>query len=140
MAHTQLLAATNPAAVGEIFNICAEAVTANYFVETIADNMGVEAQIITVRDVLVAQLRGPLPFNRLQKLRHAVLSCDKARRVLGFESRHNFEAGHQHTYAWFLQQGLERTVQPLNDPTWNISRDSERQAQLIETPSAAAGV
>ncbi len=138
LARAMLLAATNPAAVGEIFNISAAAVTANYFVETIAAIMGVEAQIITVPDALVAQLRGPLPFNhRFQKLLHAVVSCDKARRVLGFEPRYNFEAGHQHTYAWFLQQGLDRMAQPLNDPTWNISWDFEREAQLIETLSAA---
>ena len=129
-----LLAASTPAAVGECFNISADAVTANYFVATIATIMAVEAEIIAVPDAVIAQLNGPLPFNhRFQKRLHAVVSCDKARRLLGFEPRYNFEAGHRHTYAWFLEQGLDRMAQPLNDPIWNISWDFAREAQIIET-------
>ena len=83
---------------------------------------------------LAAQMREPLPYNhRFQKQLHAVVSCDKARRVLGFAPHYDFAAGHRHTYAWFLAQGLERMEQPLNDPTWNVSWDFEREARLIET-------
>ena len=134
LARAMIIAASTPAAVGEIFNISADAVTANYFVETIATIMGVEAEIIGVPDAIVTQLRGPLPFNhRFQKVVHAVVSCDKARRLLGFEPTYDFEAGHRQTYAWFLDQGLDRMAQPLNDPTWNISWDFAREAQLIDT-------
>ncbi len=141
LARAMIMAASTPAAVGEIFNISADAVTAHYFVETIATIMGVEAQIIHVPDAVVAQLSGPLPFNhRFQKLLHAVVSCDKARRVLGFEPHYNFEAGHRHTYAWFLEQGLDRLAQPLNDPIWNMSWDFARETQLIESLRNGAGV
>lgn len=138
LARAMLLAANTPAAVGEIFNISADAVTAIYFVETIAAIMGVEAEIIRVPDAVVAELSGPLPFNhRFQKLLHAVVSGDKARRVLGFEPSYDFAAGHRHTYAWFLAQGLDRLTQPLNDPTWNVSWDFAREARLIERLRAA---
>ena len=76
----------------------------------------------------------PLPFNhRFQKLLHAVVSCDKARRVLGFEPRYDFEAGHRQTYAWFKAQGLDWFAQPMYDPTWNISWDFAREAHLLES-------
>ena len=133
LARAMVLAATTPAAVGEIFNISAEAVTARYFVEAIAAIMGVEAEIILVPDAVLATLSAPLPFNhRFQKLLHAVVSSDKARRVLGFEPHYDFVSGHRHSYAWFMAEGLDRMARPLNDPTWNISWDFAREAQVIE--------
>ncbi len=134
LARAMVLAAQSPAAVGEVFNITADSVTSRYFVETIAAILGVEADIVLVPDAVAAELREPLPYNhRFQKQLHAVVSCDKARRELGFEPHYDFEAGHRHTYEWFLAQGLERMEQPLNDPTWNVSWDFEREARLIET-------
>ena len=134
LARAMVLAAQSPAAVGEVFNITADSVTSRYFIETIAGIVGVEADIVLVPDAVAAQMREPLPYNhRFQKQLHAVVSCDKARRVLGFAPHYDFAAGHRHTYAWFLAQGLERMEQPLNDPTWNVSWDFEREARLIET-------
>lgn len=133
LVRAMVLAATTPAAIGEIFNITADAVTATHFVKTIGSIMGIEPEIIPVPDDILATIAGPLPFNhRFQKLLHAVVSIDKARRILGFEPEFAFEAGHRQTYAWFLAQGLERLETPLNDPTWNISWDFSREAQLIE--------
>lgn len=134
LARAMLLAASTPAAIGEVFNISADSVSSRYFIETIARIMGVEADIISLPDAVTARLTPPLPFNhRFQKLLHAVVSCDKARHVLGFEPRYNFEAGHRQTYAWFKAQGLDRIAQPMNDPTWNISWDFAREADLIES-------
>ena len=31
----------------------------------------------------------------------------KARRVLGFEARYDFESGHRQTFDWFMAQGLD---------------------------------
>jgi nucleoside-diphosphate-sugar epimerase len=132
LARAMVLAASTPSAVGEIFNITADSVTSRYFVETIAAIVGVEADIVPVPDELAATLREPLPYNhRFQKLLHAVVSCDKAKRVLDFEPRYDFAAGHRHTYAWFLAQGFDRLQTPLNDPTWNVSWDFAREAELI---------
>jgi len=134
LARAMLLAARTPAAVGEIFNITAEAVTSRYFVETLAAIVGVEPDILLLPDAVTAQLTAPLPFNhRFVKLLHAVVSCDKARRLLGFAPTYDFEAGHRQTYAWFLDQGLDRLTQALNDPTWNVSWDFAREARLVET-------
>ena len=134
LARAMLLAASTPAAVGETFNITADSVTSRHFVETIAAIVGVEPDIVLVPDAVTEGLKAPLPFNhRFAKLLHAVVSCDKARHVLGFTPAYDFEAGHRQTYAWFLEQGLDRLAQPLNDPTWNVSWDFEREARLIES-------
>ena len=132
LVRAMVLAAASSAAVGEIFNITADAVTATHYIETIGRIVGVEAEIVAVPDEVVAELKGPLPFNhRFQKRLNAVVSSDKARRLLGFEPEFDFEAGHRHTYEWFIAQGLDSLAKPMNDPTWNISWDFEREAQLI---------
>ncbi len=134
LARAMLLAASTPAALGEVFNISADSVTSLYFIETIASIMDVKADIIMVPDAVTSTLVPPLPFNhRFQKVLHTVVSCDKARRLLGFEPRYDFEAGHRQTYEWFMAQGLDRVAQPMNDPTWNISWDFAREARLIES-------
>ncbi|MGE0484264.1 MAG: NAD-dependent epimerase/dehydratase family protein [Gammaproteobacteria bacterium] len=131
LARALLLAATTPAAHGEIFNVTGESVTARYYVETLARIVGVEPDIVAIPDDVLATLTPPLPFNhRFQKLLHAVMSIDKARRVLGFEPEFDFESGHRQAYAWFLEQGLDRLTRPLNDPVWNISWDFTREAAL----------
>lgn len=135
LARAMLLAATTPAALGEVFNIAADAVTADHYVNTIARIMGIdEPEILHVPDAVLATWSDPLPFNhRFQKLLHAVVSCDKARRLLGFEPVYDFEAGHRQTWHWFLEQGLDRLEQPLNDPTWNMTWDFAREAALAAT-------
>lgn len=131
LARAMLLAASTPAALGEVFNITADSVTSRYFVETIAGIMGVEADILLLPDAVTAELTAPLPFNhRFQKILHAVVSSDKARRLLGFVPRYDFAAGHRQTYEWYLAQGLDQGSEPMNDPTWNISWDFEREARV----------
>ncbi len=133
LVRAMVLAAEHPAAVGEIFNITAEAVTANHYIRTIAKILKVEPSIVSVPDEVLAELRDPLPFNhRFQKLVHAVLSTEKAQRVLGFTPSFDFEAGHRQTYEWFQAAGLERLATPMNDPVWNISWDFSRESALLE--------
>ena len=87
---------------------------------------------LTVPDDVLATLTGPLPFNhRFRNVLNSVLSIDKARRVLGFIPADDFEAGHRQTYAWFLASGLDLLQTPLQDPTWNMSWDFDREAQLV---------
>lgn len=133
LARALHIAAGTPAAVGEVFNVCADSVTSRYFVETIAEIMGVEADIVLLPDDITVTLEPPLPFNhRFQKSLHAVVSAEKAQRVLGFESRYDFAAGHRHTYEWFMANGLDRISTPMNDPTWNISWDFARETEVVE--------
>ncbi|MCB1749912.1 MAG: NAD-dependent epimerase/dehydratase family protein [Gammaproteobacteria bacterium] len=141
LARALLLAARTPAAQGEIFNVTGESVTARHYVDTLARIVGVEPDIVAIPEDVLATLTPPLPFNhRFQKLLHAVMSIDKARRVLGFEPAFDFEQGHRQTYAWFLEQGFDRLAQPLNDPVWNVSWDFAHEAAVAAAIRARAGV
>ncbi len=134
LARAMVLAAAHPAAVGEIFNLSGESVTARHYVMTIGRILGVEPEIVAVPDAVAATLTGPLPFNhRFQKLLHAVVSVDKARRLLDFEPTFDFETGHRQTYDWFLAQGFDRLQNPMVDPVWDISWDFALEARLLET-------
>ena len=138
LARAMLLAATTPAALGEVFNLTADAVTARHYVTSIGAIMEVEAEILDVPDAMLADWKGTLPFNhRFQKYLHSVLSIDKARRLLGFEPEFDFAAGHRQTYEWFLEQGLDRLDRPLKDPIWNVSWDFSREEGLVEALRAA---
>ena len=134
LVRAMMLAAENPAALGEVFNITADAVTANHYIKTIGEIVGVEPEIIVLPNDILSNMSGPLPFNhRFQKTLHCILSIDKARRVLSFEPEFDFEAGHRQTYEWFLAEGLDRLNAPMNDPTWNVSWDFELESQLVES-------
>lgn len=125
-------AANNPAAIGEAFNITADAVTASHYVKTIGDIVQVEPEIIFIPDDVLANIKAPLPFNhRFQKVMHTVLSINKAREVLGFSPKYDFAAGHRQTYEWFIERGLDKIDTPMIDPTWNVSWDFQRESELI---------
>jgi nucleoside-diphosphate-sugar epimerase len=134
LVDAMFLAANSPAALGEAFNVTADTVTATHYIQTIGEIVGVEPEIITVPDDVLATIKTPLPFNhRFQKIMHSVLSINKARSVLGFNPKYNFEAGHRQTYEWFLEQGLDKLDVPMIDPTWNVSWDFGRESELIAT-------
>jgi nucleoside-diphosphate-sugar epimerase len=134
LARAMVLAAACPAALGEAFNITADAVTSMYYVRTLADIVGVEPEIVMLPDSVSASLKHPLPFNhRFQKIMHAVATCAKAERTFGFVPVFDFARGHRQTYEWFLAEGLDRVDTPMNDPTWNMSWDFEREAAVLAT-------
>ncbi len=127
------------AAVGEVFNLTAEAVTVLEYVATLARVVGTEADIRMVPDHLLPEL-GPPPFGHLfGRAHHAELSIDKARRVLGFEPRFDLESGHRHTYEWFLAQGWDRLDRPLADPVWRASWDFDHEARVADLLAAGGG-
>ena len=133
LARAMVMAAENPAAVGEVFNITGDSVTAMHYIKTIGKIVGVEPEIVMVPDHVLRTLVPPLPFNhRFQNVLNSVLSIEKARRVLSFEPAYNFEAGHRQTYEWFLASGLDRLEAPLIDETWNISWNFESEEKLLE--------
>jgi len=133
LARAMVLAAEQPRAVGEIFNITADSVTASHYVKTIGAIVGVEPDIVMVPDAVLEQIESPLPFNhRFQKILHSMLSIDKARRLLGFEPEFDFAAGHQQTYEWFMANGHDRMQAPMNDPLWNMSWDFDIETRVIE--------
>ena len=134
-----VLAATVPAAVGRGFNVTADAVTALHYVRTLAEIVGVEADVCFVPEAVLATLGQPPPFNhRFQKVMHSVLSIEAARSVLGFQPRYDFAAGHRQTYRWFLDEGLDRLEGTLSDPVWRMSWDFDREASVAAAIRAGA--
>ncbi len=132
LARALLLVGIHPAAVGEIFNITADSVTALHYIRTIGEIVGVEPEVVPIPEEVLAELSAPLPFNhRFQKVMHSVMSIEKARRVLGYEPVHDFESGHRSTYEWFLAEDLDRIDGSLVDPTWGVSWDFDREAELV---------
>jgi nucleoside-diphosphate-sugar epimerase len=117
--------------VGEAFNVTADAVSARYYVEALAEIVGEEADVVLVPEAMVDGLAPPAPYNhRFQRFMHSMLGTDKARRVLGVEPRYDFVAGHRQTYGWFMAEGLDRLEEPLRDPVWNVSWDFDREAEI----------
>ncbi|MEZ5233641.1 MAG: NAD-dependent epimerase/dehydratase family protein [Acidimicrobiales bacterium] len=138
LVDAMVLAATVPAALGQTFNITADAVTALQYVQTIAGIVGVQPDVRFVPEPMLPSLGQPPPFNhRFQKVLHSVLSIERARRVLGFEPRYDFAGGHRQTYEWFLAEGLDRADAAWSDPVWNMSWDFDREAGIAEAIAAA---
>ncbi len=127
----------NRRALGEVFNITAGAVTSRRYVEILARIVGVEPNIVEVPDSRLHELP-PGSFGHLFSWRHhAVPSIDKARHLLGHEPRFDIRAGHQQTYAWFVQHGYDRLETSLVDPvwraTWNFAAEDAAVAILRST-------
>lgn len=127
------------AAVGEVFNLSTGAVTVLEYVDTLARVVGAEPDIRMLSDELLASVGRP-PFGHLfGRAHHAELSTEKARRVLGFHPALDLEAGHRHTYEWFLAQGWDRLDRPLADPVWRASWDFDHEARVADLVAPAAG-
>ena len=117
------------AAKGEVFNATAEAVTTSHYVATLAAIVGVEADVVMVPDDRPEGFPSGVYGHLFGSRHHAVLSMDKARRLLGYEPELGFEDGHRHTYDWFKKQGWDRLEGPLSDPVWRSSWDFEAEAR-----------
>ncbi len=119
------------AALGEVFNATAEAVTTRHYVTTLASIVGVEPDIVEVPDAALADLPAPIFGHLFGKRHHAVLSMDKANRLLGFEPEYDFRSGHEQTWEWFRAQGFDRLDGPLVDPVWRASWDFDAEAAAV---------
>lgn len=117
-------------AVGEVFNVTAEAVTTRHYVETLAGIVGVEPLIVELSDADLATL-DRAPFGHLfGQDHHAVLSADKAYRLAGVRPSIDFRAGHEQTYDWFRSRGWDRLEGPLQDPLWHASWDFDWEEEV----------
>jgi len=119
------------AAQGEVFNATAEAVTSMLYVDTLAAIVGVEAEVVMIPDERPEGFPSGVHGHLFGSGHHAVLSTDKARRLLGFEPELGFEDGHRHTYNWFKKQGWDRLDGPLSDPVWRSSWDFEAESRAV---------
>ncbi len=121
----------NRKAIGEVFNITAGAVTTRRYIEILARVVGREPNIVSLSDELLADLP-PGVFGHLFSARHhAVLSIDKARRVLGFEPRYDIRSGHADAYKWFLSRGYDRLEAPLSDPVWRSTWNFDAEEAAV---------
>jgi nucleoside-diphosphate-sugar epimerase len=116
------------ASFGEVINITAEAVTTGRYVDVLATIIGVEADIVPVPDEALTGLPGGIFGHLFGRNHHAVLSIDKAQRLLGFVPRYDFASGHTHTYEWFRAERMHELDGPLADPVWRASWDFDAEA------------
>ena len=115
-------------AFGEVFNATAEAVTTRRYVETLASIVGRDPDVVPVPDAALATLPARVFGHLFSDRHHAVLSMDKARRLLGFEPAKDFRRGHEETYEWFLAQGWGELDEALVDPVWRASWDFDAES------------
>jgi nucleoside-diphosphate-sugar epimerase len=122
--------ATHPKAAGEIFNITAEAVTANEYVALLGEIVGKPADVVYMPSRLIGMLEKQAYSHLFGAAHHAVLSIAKARDVLGFEPEYDFRSGHAQTLDWFMAQGLADTRDAPMDPLWFASYHFDFEAEL----------
>ncbi|MGI9029843.1 MAG: NAD-dependent epimerase/dehydratase family protein [Ilumatobacteraceae bacterium] len=116
------------AALGQVFNVTNEAVTTRRYVSELASIVGVEPDVIDVPDAALPQLPTGIFGHLFGRQHHAVLSIDKASRLLGFSARWDFAEGHTQTYDWFRAKGWDRLDGPLADPFWRASWNFDAEA------------
>jgi nucleoside-diphosphate-sugar epimerase len=122
--------ASNQAAHGEVFNITAEGVTANEYVAALADVVEKPADIVYMPSRLIGKTEKPAYNHLFGAAHHGVLSIEKARSMLGFAPKYDFQSGHRQTFEWFLEQKLDETEKAPMDPLWFASYDFEYEARL----------
>jgi nucleoside-diphosphate-sugar epimerase len=130
LCRTMVDMVANENAHGEIFNITAEAVTVNEYVQVLSEIVGKPADVVELPSDVQPEIGKPVYNHLFGKAHHGVLSIEKAECLLGYAPRFDFRSGHQQTYEWFMAQGLQDTDEPLMDPLWFASYDFEREAEL----------
>ena len=103
------------AAMGEVFNISGDSVTVNRYIEVLAAIVGEEPDVVYLPDAMLGDLPGTV-FGHLFGVRHhAMLSLEKAQRLLGFTYRFDLRSGHEDTYEWFRARAT-----PMSTGRWSI--------------------
>lgn len=116
-------------AQGQVVNITADAVTSLHYVETLAQIVGRDPNIVFVPSEVPDGFPRGVYGHLFSKAHHAVLSTAKLHRILGPVAQVDFAAGHHSTYEWFLAQGWSELAQPLVDPVWFATWDFDAEAR-----------
>jgi nucleoside-diphosphate-sugar epimerase len=120
----------HPAAIGEVFNLSGDGVTAAQYVATAAEVVGVEPDVVPVPDDVLAGL-SRLPFSHLFGARHhGIVSTEKARRLLDLPADRDFATGMAETYEWFLGSPLADVDTTISDPLWGAGFDLDHEAEV----------
>jgi nucleoside-diphosphate-sugar epimerase len=128
LCDAMLVASTHDAAVGEVFNVTTDSVDVNTYVRTLADIVGEEPDAVVVPDAMLGEITEPVYSHLFGVRHHAMLSTDKASRLLGATPRYTLAAGHAQTYEWFTAQGWGDRTERLVDPVWRASWNFEAEA------------
>jgi len=104
-------------------------VTTRRYVETLANIVGREPNVVMVPESRPAGFPRGVHGHLFAKAHHAVLSTAKFENLSGMAPRYDFESGHRQTYEWFLAQGWAELEEPLADPVWFASWDFEAEAR-----------
>ena len=125
-----LAMATHSAAVGEVFNVTAGAVTSAGHVAALADVVGAPADVIPVPKDLAENSHGPL-FSRLfAPVHHGMLDATKITTALGVMPSYDLRAGHANTLEWYQRSGAAAVENALSDPLWNRTFDFSYEAEV----------
>ena len=116
------------AALGQVFNVTAEAVSTRRYVDVLAEIVGEQPDVVMIPDDRLDAMPPRIYGHLFSTRHHAVLSIDKARQLLGFDPVYDFAAGHRETYDWFCAQGWRDLDHSLADPVWRASWDFEAEA------------
>jgi len=120
----------NAAAVGEVFNISAGSTSVNRYVEVLADVVGEAPDVVYLPDSMLDALPGPVFGHLFGVAHHAMLSIEKAQRLLGLDNRYDLRSGHVDTLEWFRRRGFADVDSPLIDPMWRASWDFDAEAAV----------
>jgi nucleoside-diphosphate-sugar epimerase len=122
----------NAAAVGEVFNISAGSTSVNRYVEVLADVVGEAPDVVYLPDSMLDALPGSVFGHLFGVAHHAMLSIEKAQRLLGLDNRYDLRSGHVDTLEWFRRRGFADVDSPLIDPMWRASWDFDAEAAVAE--------
>jgi nucleoside-diphosphate-sugar epimerase len=136
LCRAMITMARSEAAAGEVFNVSGQSVDVNRYIAVLAEVVGEAPDVLPVPDSLLPRLTAPgapPAFGHLFRVRHhAMLSLDKAQRLLDVEPVFGLLEGHRQTYEWFRAEGYDRLSGPLVDPVWKASWDFEVEAAVAE--------
>jgi nucleoside-diphosphate-sugar epimerase len=122
----------NEAALGEVFNISGDSVTVNRYIEVLSEVVGEEPDVVFLPDGMLGELPGTV-FGHLFGVRHhAMLSIEKAQRLVGFANRYDLRSGHEDTYQWFRSKRYADVEGPMVDPMWRASWDFDAEAAVAK--------
>lgn len=121
---------THLGAVGQVFNVSAEAITSGAYVEALAAIVGQPPDVVMVPDDVRQALDKPAWGHLFAAAHHSMLDCGKAQELLGVAPRIGFRDGHRSTFEWFLASGTADAASPRVDPLWRASWDFEWEAEV----------
>jgi nucleoside-diphosphate-sugar epimerase len=136
LCEAMITMACSPASAGEVFNVSGESLDVNRYVSVLAEVVGVQPDVVYVPDALLPALDAvgvPPAFGHLfERRHHAMVSTEKARRLLGVGPRYDVTSGHAVTYDWMCARGHDRLTRPLVDPVWKATWDFDHEAAIAD--------